>query len=594
MATLWEMLAEDHVLRPRSVRLEDSVPGATYQSFCADIDAFNGTSYGILDGQQRCTALAMVFGGLRTQYHARRTTGRFFADLKKEPDEPFVIFKKEKAVVDEGLGSVAGALGVGLLPLEVMPDEKNQWNFTRAWTPHLEMIADSGIYQKTSPDDAEIELRKERLTNLLSSVGDVQLAVLTVDSSYQLADICEIFETLNQTGTKVSTVDLIHSFVLADSSKEGDTMNVRDWLKDLDSLSGAKGWSPRNHPERVAQAVTASYLGLSGDKPDPRPVGGKSSPVSSIKGPDLLRTPTEHWLTIRDREDLFAGTFGLFQDYVAEAGFPLSWCPYAPGSLGVFFGLAWSWQVEEIKEEEGWDLDDLKVLFQAFFWRNALSGRYDQGFLTQSATDLGTLRGLLKQRSDENSQIGWIERIIPEFDAMFGDTHKPSRDELRDMLVHDTTGARRLAILLAVQTRLQKDLITQESIAYPEVEPEDIHKHHIWPKRWIKDHRMGELKQILDEADQHGWKRVDCPANLMPLSAKTNEEWKASNPGAVLEKHDIEFNDSTRELFSRAFIDEDAFDLLRGGDPDSVGKFQDIRGGLIADYLDALMVPSTY
>lgn len=596
MATLWETIGGDSPLEPRSVRLPES--GGDFRNFCEDPSEFAGTSYGILDGQQRCTALAMAFGGLRTEDKRRRTTGRFFVDLKVDLNERCVHFKKEKAVLDEGLSSLSGALGAGFLPLEVPPNQDGQWEFTQAWMPLLERIASDDIYDGAGPDEEEREFRKSRLMEMLAAVGAVKLAVLTVDSSYGLAEICEIFETLNQTGTKVSTVDLIHSFVLQESSTAtppvDPPMDVRDWLDHLGTLSGAEGWSASEpHPERVAQAVTASYVGLL-EKPPAREVGGKEVSVTSIKGPDLLRTPMRHWISIREDEALFAETFGLFQQtVVGGARFPMAWCPYVPGSLGVFFGLAWSLQVEDVEEEEGWNQDDLGALFRAFFWRNALSGRYDQGFLTQSSADMHALREMLRKRPEANSRANWLTAISGSFEALFGDAIKPSREDLKRLTIHGAGGARGDAILLAVRTKLLQDIVTQESIAYPNVNPEDIHKHHIWPKRWISNNETGKLKEILDEAKDNDWNRIDCAANLMPLSAETNREWRAKNPGQVLDEHNVNYEPATQELFANAFIDEEMYDLLRGASVDDVGTFQELRGAKIAQYLEDLMVPAT-
>jgi hypothetical protein len=577
-------------LEPRSIQLDDG-GGSKYEAFCDTPSGFPGTSFELLDGQQRCTAVAMAFAGLRTSDNRRKTTGRFFADLRSEADERWVIFKKEKQVTDESLQNTFAALAAGYLPLAVDPDENNKWDFTKAWSPYLEMIADDGFYDGDGPSTEERDYRKNRLTELMSAIGGVQLATYTVDSSYDLADICEIFETLNETGTKVSTVDLIHSFVLQESSdKDPDNpMALRGWIDELGTLSGAEGWSSKDQdPERVAQAVTAAYVGLE-SQPTARRLGRDKEikEVRSIKGPDLLRTPTVHWLGVRERQDLFAGTFGLFQEYVAGVRFPRAWCPYVPGSIAVFFGLAWPHQVEDIEAKEGWSLDDLKVLFPSFFWRNALSGRYDQGFLTQSATDMETLRQLLRLRKDFESQAQWLEEIVTPLDSIFSEVSLPDTDELAKWAKAGVGGARRDAILLAIRTRLQKDLVTQEAIDYPTFT--NIETHHIWPSKWVKKNTTGDLKTLLDEASDNGGNPIESPANKIPLSSASNSKWKDKNPGQALT---VTYSATTKDLFDAAVIDQDSYDLLIGGNPDSVREFLDIRSQSIAYYLESLMALS--
>src|SRR5690606_31383290 len=100
--------------------------------------------------------------------------------------------------------------------------------------------------------------------------------------------------TLNTTGTKVSTVDLIHSWLYTDTSREArQPLSLRDWIDELGQLQGAIGWASRDdRPELIAQIVTASYIALT-EKAAPRKVGRKQpTALTSVKAGDLLATPT--------------------------------------------------------------------------------------------------------------------------------------------------------------------------------------------------------------------------------------------------------------------------------------------------------------
>ena len=68
-----------------------------------------------------------------------------------------------------------------------------------------------------------------------------KLAVNIVPSSYSLSEICEIFEVLNTTGTKVSTVDLIHSWLFSETSRDKSPILLRDWIDRLGEQAGAVG-----------------------------------------------------------------------------------------------------------------------------------------------------------------------------------------------------------------------------------------------------------------------------------------------------------------------------------------------------------------
>ena len=70
-------------------------------------------------------------------------------------------------------------------------------------------------------------------------------------------------------------------------------------------------------------------------------------------------------------------------------------CPY-PVTASIYVGLRWH-QRFDVDATHPWQIADLDALFRAFFWRNALSSRYDQGFLTQLGTDIAQLKLILKR-----------------------------------------------------------------------------------------------------------------------------------------------------------------------------------------------------
>ena len=108
------------------------------------------------------------------------------------------------------------AIGHGLFPLS---SSKAHESVMQQWYRYTQAIQDaiqlSGFYatQPQMNSNAGIEILARSFEGLMAT----KLAVNIVPSSYSLPEICEIFEVLNTTGTKVSTVDLIHSWLFSET-----------------------------------------------------------------------------------------------------------------------------------------------------------------------------------------------------------------------------------------------------------------------------------------------------------------------------------------------------------------------------------------
>lgn len=55
------------------------------------------------------------------------------------------------------------------------------------------------------------EARRQRLAGYEKTFLQFQIPVAALPKTVSLAQVCEIFEVLNQTGTKVSSFDLVHN-----------------------------------------------------------------------------------------------------------------------------------------------------------------------------------------------------------------------------------------------------------------------------------------------------------------------------------------------------------------------------------------------
>jgi hypothetical protein len=418
------------------------------------------------------------------------------------------------------------------------------------------------------------------LKNAFEGLVGTKLAVYIVPETYHLAAICEIFETLNTTGTKVSTVDLIHSSLYSDTSKDNEgPIVLRDWISDFGQKDGAIGWaSLEDRPELVAQMVTACFVALN-KKSEPKKIEGSvTTNISSVKAADLLATPTLHWKSVILNEDLLAEFLGDFQKVVAGGYFPYSACPY-PITAAVYVALRWHAHFDT-EEERNWGREDLDSLFRAFFWRNALTNRYDQGFLTQIGADIKELKALLSKRGDPKSASHWAKEVQHSLEAFMGGT-LPSKDQLLELLT-DTRplGAMQKALTLPMIGASKQDLLDPATkLSYPSA---DVEMHHIYPKAWCKSNKVGELAKVLDK-EKAGRDWADSTVNLMPLSRKSNNAWKSKIPGQALQDNNVAYKD-VKQILKAAFINEDMFKRLLQGS-EGIADFWSDRAELMTDDL---------
>ena len=69
----------------------------------------------------------------------------------------------------------------------------------------------------------------------------------------------------------------------------------------------------------------------------------------------------------------------------------------------------------------------------------------------------------------------------------------------------------------------------------------------------------------------------------MPLSPKTNQDWRDMSPGAYIESRNISF-DSAKDALEKVYIDEELFDLLKQ-DRSKAKDFWEMRADKIADHM---------
>lgn len=584
MATIWQQ-EEESDLPLEHISINDwlTEQGMSGPRYFGDNKDRPGRYFAILDGKQRSTSIAMIFGGLRAHSGLYKNSGSYFLNADFDDLQDRIQYLSKKEIENLSLNNISSYVQNALFPLELPTNyEKLSQHFFRM----ISAIEVAENYPNgVLPEKTVIEKRQEALQNAHDGINQSRLAVYIVPKKETLGDICDIFEVLNTTGTKVTTVDLIHASVYAETSASQSPILLRDEIDLLAELDGLQGWSTSTYrPELIAQNVAAIQIGLD-KKHDPRAVTGRrSAKISSIKSSDLLAISSASWRDFFENKEFVSECFLDFQEVVAGGRFGIRECPY-PAVFNIYIALRWFLKFDA-GSELSWSKDQLNRLFRAFFWRNTFSRRYDQGFLTRVSVDIVEFKEFLSTYSkSENDQVwsGRADKFLKNLSQMGSEV--VIREQVHNAVTDgNVRGALRLGGLLLLHTRADRDLVEPSQDIAHMIGAHEL--HHILPKRWCKDNVTDENAQFLRSSkEEQNW--VEAPANLIPMASKSNKQWNTMSPRTAIEK--LNLDDSTSlELFEKYFVDEEALDYLKEGS-EKVGSFLQHRAELIEKEILRLM-----
>ncbi|WP_373491054.1 DUF262 domain-containing protein [Parasphingorhabdus sp.] len=583
MATIWQQEDKSELpLEHISINDWDNNLGKSGPRYFGNKEDRPGRYYAILDGKQRSTSIAMAFGGLRAQSGGYRNSGSYFLNVDYDDMQDRVQYLSKKEIAKLSLDSLPSYVQHALFPLELESFEKlSQYFFKLAGA-----IENAANYPgEALPPESVIAKRQEVLQAAHDGISKSKLAVYIVPKKETLGDICDIFEVLNTTGTKVSTVDLIHASIYAETAEELNPVLLREEIDYLSELDGLQGWSTSTRrPEFIAQNVAGIQIALS-KKHSPRAVNGRAEQkISSIKSSDLLAISSASWKDFFAEKNFVAQCFLDFQIAVAGGRFSLADCPY-PGIFNVYIALRWYLKFDS-DESTNWTKGHLDRLFRAFFWRNTFSKRYDQGFLTRVSSDITSFKAFLQTTSANPNDQKWsadAEKFLRDLPQMGS---KVAIDEAIEEAIKDgnVRGALQSGGVLLLHTRADKDLVEPSQDISHITSSHDL--HHILPRAWCHDNVTAVNKAYLRTSKDHeNW--VDSPANLIPMASKSNKKWNTMAPQTAFETLDLQSAEHLK-ILGQYFVDNECVNLLQRG-PDQVGAFLERRALLLIDEINRLM-----
>lgn len=158
-------------------------------------DEPNSESYYVLDGQQRLTSLARVF----LDAHPKRN---YYVDLRRMHE----VFASENPswIVSRvrGQKNPERKDNNRLIRTDIALDQQKSDVYIS------EYIEDSGDFPEFGQDKGAARLAAAKLKGVFETIRKFSIPFVALDNDAPLESVCRVFETINSTGTRLTTFDL--------------------------------------------------------------------------------------------------------------------------------------------------------------------------------------------------------------------------------------------------------------------------------------------------------------------------------------------------------------------------------------------------
>lgn len=399
------------VFRPRSVE---------------EAPALNGQPpYLVLDGQQRLTSLYQAFAG--------KGSHRFFLNIREllddyELDDAVEVYHRTKTVRWSAIEGQAADL---MLPMSRL----RSYAF---WVMEVVAAHEAAGEDRPNLQARLLEIEKE----YVKPVELYQFPVTTLAATTPAEAVCNIFETLNRTGVKLSVFELL---------------TARAFAKDIhlrDLWSEARKRQPilddfRIDPYYVLQVIAQWQ------RKSPK----RSAVLALDPEPDIAPNWTK-------AVDALASVLTMLRD---ECGVLVAkWLGY----YTMLITLAAAWPV--VNEKGGPAVGARRSKLQRWFWCTSFMGRYDNAANSNTEQDAQVL-------------TAWLRGEGPEPEIVSAFFFDPSR-------WHDVTGRQRALYRTTIALSMRRsplDFHEFKPLNKPIIDGQAVDDHHIFPRKFLSDSGQG-------------------------------------------------------------------------------------------------------
>lgn len=445
----------------------------------------------VIDGQQRLTALKIIFEGFEPERKKKPVTIRIqFNPLFREGDDvpPFEIIGKGGKIND-------GWINV----LDVVTELDGKGERTKR-VNQMGMLRD---YCERNPNltKEQTQLVETNLSRLLSLYAYEIPAVKLIESTTH-AEAAEIFVRINSMGTKLDTADFIMTTLALNSLALKD--NISAFARHApDSLI----YSPE--PIDALTVLIAYTFGLPAGAPAYEMLQGKTEKKGydpKLKATNLKKLEAnvpfvcnqDNW---KDFLEAVSGAGICSRKYLSSDAALLS-------SYAIFLFLQ---SKKDISKEYKKNAIGLWMLFCT------LTKRYTSHTDTQTRNDLKSFSGLKTAREIIEKIHAIVDEKLPN-EAAFGTYYKDC-----DNILTICCAQQNITTLFSKVSNIREAIVKSGKSS-------SLEEHHIFPKNYMKQFYMSKLGMTEDKAKEAVESQVDVNDNLAPIAASENSKISDNSP----------------------------------------------------------------
>jgi hypothetical protein len=443
--------SSDHMFKPRAF---------------AGAPELNGhkPKYLVLDGQQRLTSLYQALYGTG-DYH-------FFVDFnnlieKQKVDQSFFYDRKDRA--NKRYGTIEDQAKKRVLPMRTLFGGEG----FHAWLDDIEEI----LNQENQPANLSIEEKKKIRTayeKYVAPIVNYEFPVVTLTGDVSLEAVCTIFETLNNTGVRLSVFDLLSARYFAEG------YNLRDlWAKALEKINHLEFFSI--DPYYILQVICSQVS-------------------NSVQRSDVLNLKAK--VVVDNWDDAIWGMEQVLSILYNECGVLTSnWLSYNTiliPSAAIFM---------RNKDLKGAAVGNLRGRFKRWYWCSVFGQSYESSPTSQAMTDISQFQTWLEGGQAPTSVSSFV------FDP----------DDLYTTTTKQRAVYRGLMCLVLRSPSL--DFHSTQPISAALIEQNHIDDHHIFPKGYL---RSTAFKVPVTDNE------VDCILNRTLIDKETNMRIGMNPPSVYL------------------------------------------------------------